>query len=73
MSRYADLSGVKTWYDEHGDGEPLVMLHPGAELAIIPGTSHGLLVEKADRCNNIILDFLLNEPVPTLVPIRRAR
>ena len=46
---------------------------PNAELAIIPGTSHGLLVERAGLCNAVILDFLSNEPIPTLAPIRRAR
>ncbi len=45
---------------------------PNAELAIVPGTSHGVLVEKAALCNAIILDFLSNEPIPTLAPIRRA-
>jgi len=29
MAAYADLPSVKTWYDERGDGEPLVMLHGG--------------------------------------------
>lgn len=43
-----------------------------AELAVIPGTSHGLLVEKPDLCNRIIVDFLTNDPVPTLAPRRRA-
>jgi pimeloyl-ACP methyl ester carboxylesterase len=46
---------------------------PRAELAVIPGTSHGLLVEKAAVCNSLIHDFLWNEPVQTLAPIRRAR
>lgn len=45
---------------------------PNAELAIVPGTSHGLLVEKAALCNSMIVDFLANEPVRTLAPIRRA-
>jgi pimeloyl-ACP methyl ester carboxylesterase len=45
---------------------------PDAELAVVPGTSHGLLVEKPDLCDAMILDFLLNEPVPTFAPIRRA-
>jgi pimeloyl-ACP methyl ester carboxylesterase len=44
---------------------------PAGELAIVPGTSHGLLVEKPDLCHRIILDFLDNDPVPTLAPIRR--
>jgi pimeloyl-ACP methyl ester carboxylesterase len=43
-----------------------------AELAIVPGTSHGLLVEKPELCNRILLDFLAGEPVPTFAPIRRA-
>ncbi len=29
MPDYAMLDGVRTWYDEHGAGEPLVLLHPG--------------------------------------------
>jgi pimeloyl-ACP methyl ester carboxylesterase len=31
---------------------------PDAELAVIPGTSHGLLVEKPDLCNGMVIDFL---------------
>ena len=45
---------------------------PDAELAIVPGTSHGLLVEKPELCNKLIVDFLTTEPVPTFAPIRRA-
>jgi hypothetical protein len=33
-----------------------------ALLAIVPGTGHGLLMEKPDLCNWIIIDFL-TEPV----------
>jgi pimeloyl-ACP methyl ester carboxylesterase len=46
-------------------------LHDG-ELAVIPGTSHGLLVEKPALCNSLIIDFLTTAPVPTMAPIRRA-
>jgi pimeloyl-ACP methyl ester carboxylesterase len=45
---------------------------PTAELAIVPGTSHGLLVEKPDLCNTMILDFFTNDPVSTFARIRRA-
>ena len=45
---------------------------PNSELAIVPGTSHFLLQEKPDACNAIIVDFLANDPVPTVAPIRRA-
>jgi pimeloyl-ACP methyl ester carboxylesterase len=44
-----------------------------SELAIVPGTSHALVVEKPDLCNRIILDFLRQDPVPTFMPIRRAQ
>jgi pimeloyl-ACP methyl ester carboxylesterase len=36
-----------------------------AELAVVPGTSHGLLLEKPALCNRLILDFLTSDPVPT--------
>ena len=45
---------------------------PDGELAVIPGTSHGLLVEKPALCNRIIIDFLTQEPVIMMAPIRRA-
>ncbi len=45
---------------------------PSAELAVIPGTSHMAPVEKPDLVNSLILDFLTNEPVRTLMPMRRA-
>jgi pimeloyl-ACP methyl ester carboxylesterase len=45
---------------------------PEAELAVVPGTSHGLLVEKPDLCNLILAEFLTKDPVPTYAPIRRA-
>ena len=45
---------------------------PNSELAVVPGTSHFLLQEKAALCNAIVLDFLANEPVPTVAPVRRA-
>ncbi|HEX4517977.1 MAG TPA: alpha/beta hydrolase [Gaiellaceae bacterium] len=63
-----------------GDDDEVVLEHgialyralPDAELAVVPGTSHGLLVEKPELCNTMILDFLANDPVPTFAPIRRA-
>jgi pimeloyl-ACP methyl ester carboxylesterase len=45
---------------------------PNAELAVVPGTSHFLTQEKPDLVNAIVLDFLTNEPVPTVAAIRRA-
>lgn len=45
---------------------------PDAELAVVPGTSHGLLVEKPGLCHLIIAEFMTKDPVQTLAPIRRA-
>jgi pimeloyl-ACP methyl ester carboxylesterase len=45
---------------------------PDAELAVVPGTSHGLLVEKPEVCNLLITEFLTKDPVATFAPIRRA-
>lgn len=45
---------------------------PDAELMVVPGTSHGLLVEKPELCNDVLLQFLTEDPVPTRAPIRRA-
>ncbi len=45
---------------------------PDAELAVVPGTSHGLLVEKPALCNLLITEFLARDPVPTFALIRRS-
>jgi hypothetical protein len=45
---------------------------PNAELMIVPGTSHGLLVEKPGLCNEVIVTFLTTDPIPTMAPILRA-
>jgi pimeloyl-ACP methyl ester carboxylesterase len=46
---------------------------PNAELAIVPGTSHFLTQEKPRLVNQLVLDFLANDPVETVAPIRRAQ
>jgi pimeloyl-ACP methyl ester carboxylesterase len=63
-----------------GDDDEVTLEHaiamyrglPDAELAVVPGTSHGLLHEKPALCNTMIVDFLTHDPVPTFAPIRRA-
>ncbi|CAM5694342.1 putative aminoacrylate hydrolase RutD [Streptomyces afghaniensis 772] len=45
---------------------------PGSQLAVVPGTSHALLMEKPGEVNRIILDFLAKEPILTMLPIRRS-
>ncbi len=44
---------------------------PHGELALGPGASHGLLVEKADLCKRMVIDFLDNDAVEMIAPIRR--
>ena len=75
-----DLNGIRArTLVMVGDDDQVALEHaiamyravPDCELAIVPGTSHGLLVEKPGLCDSIILDFLTQEPVPTLAPIRR--
>jgi pimeloyl-ACP methyl ester carboxylesterase len=62
-----------------GDDDEMALSHsaefansiPAGELAVVPGTSHGLLVEKPELCNRILLDFLTTDAVETFAPIRR--
>jgi pimeloyl-ACP methyl ester carboxylesterase len=77
----ADLGGVSSrTLVMVGDDDEVMLEHaiamyraiPDAELAVVPGTSHGLLHEKPALCNELILDFLTTEAVPTLAPVRRA-
>jgi pimeloyl-ACP methyl ester carboxylesterase len=63
-----------------GDDDEVTLEHaiamyrelPDAELMVVPGTSHGLLVEKPSLCNGVILEFLTADPVATMAPIRRS-
>jgi pimeloyl-ACP methyl ester carboxylesterase len=64
-----------------GDDEPVGLDHtvalyealPQGQLAVVPGTSHILTMEKPTLVNRLILDFLAETGPPvTMVPIRRA-
>ncbi len=76
-----DLAGIKCrTLVMLGDDDEVTLEHAialfhglaDAELMVVPGTSHGLLVEKPELCNRVIIDFLTRDPVPTVAPIRRA-
>jgi 3-oxoadipate enol-lactonase len=41
-----------------GDSEELAERIPGAELVVISGAAHGLMVEHASTVNRILLSFL---------------
>ncbi|MEY2451063.1 MAG: hypothetical protein QOD92_637 [Acidimicrobiaceae bacterium] len=46
---------------------------PEAQLAVVPGTSHMLQIEKPALVNQLIIEFLdTDEPPDTLFPMRRA-
>ena len=60
---------VATKVGEMAAKEPYLQ---ASKLAVVPGTSHFLTQEKPALVNAIVLDFLTNEPVPTVAPIRRA-
>ena len=45
---------------------------PNAQLAILPGASHLVPLEKPELVGALIGDFLRNDPAPTMMPIRRA-
>jgi pimeloyl-ACP methyl ester carboxylesterase len=46
MVEYLRLSTVKTWYDEHGSGDPLVLLHGGLVDARSFDPNLGALAER---------------------------
>jgi pimeloyl-ACP methyl ester carboxylesterase len=45
---------------------------PDGQLAIVPGSSHLLLHEKPEFCVNLVVEFLSQHSVATLMPNRRA-
>ena len=74
VSRVKSLTLVMVGDDDEVRLEHAIAMYrglPNAELAIVPGTSHGLLAEKPALCNGLIADFLTTEPIETLAPIRR--
>ncbi|WP_067696374.1 alpha/beta fold hydrolase [Nocardia jejuensis] len=63
-----------------GDDDAVTLEHtialyravPDSELAVVPGTSHLLVMEKPSEVYGLVSDFLSKDPVPTRQPIRRA-
>ena len=41
-----------------GDSEEIAERIPGAELAVIAGAAHGLMVEHASTFNRVVADFV---------------
>ena len=54
MGSYVQLGQVRTWYEEDGDGPPLLLLHPGgadsrAFEVVVPGLAEHFRVFRPDR------------------------
>ena len=45
---------------------------PGSQLAVIPNSSHAVVIEKAHLFNELVLAFLEHEQTPTMMPVRCA-
>jgi pimeloyl-ACP methyl ester carboxylesterase len=45
---------------------------PNGQLAVIPGASHVVPMEKPDLFNHLVLDFLDHPEVETWLPLRRS-
>ena len=78
----AELAGVRPrTLVVSGDDDAVALEHtlalyrgiPDAELAVVPGTSHVLIVDKGALVAQLVLDFLTTDPVPTVAPIRRRK
>ncbi|WP_371606724.1 alpha/beta hydrolase [Streptomyces sp. NBC_01213] len=63
-----------------GDDDMMTLEHttalyravPGAQLAVVPGASHLVPLEKPDLVDRLILDHLAQDGVDTMMPVRRA-
>lgn len=64
-----------------GDDDMMTLEHtvdlyravPDAQLAVVPGASHAVPLEKPELLNTLILDFLTKDAAPTMFPVRRGR
>jgi len=45
---------------------------PNSDLAVVPRASHALPMEKPSLVGQLALDFLVNTPIATMMPARRA-
>jgi hypothetical protein len=58
MANYVELHGIRTWYDEQGTGEPLVLLHPGGvgvdSRAFEPNLGHWRPISTSSCRNGVV-------------------
>lgn len=63
-----------------GDDDMMTLEHttalyravPGAQLAVVPGASHLVPLEKPALVDRLILEHLSQDEVDTMMPVRRA-
>jgi pimeloyl-ACP methyl ester carboxylesterase len=75
LSRIAAPTLVVVGDDDMVSLEHSVSLYraiPESQLAVVPGASHTVLMEKPDLVNRVVLDFLENQPAETMMPFQRA-
>jgi len=74
QGKYAQVNGLSLYYEIHGAGKPLVLLHGGKEdggmsgvsnsqLAVLPGTTHFSILTRVDLLLPIVTPFL-EAPIP---------
>jgi pimeloyl-ACP methyl ester carboxylesterase len=74
--RMPDVGGPITYEIMAGDDDFVAVEHleamrttlPDGQLAIVPGTSHGLPLEKPELVSRLIFDFLSDEQAEKLMP-----
>lgn len=87
MQHHVEIDGVRTWYAERGEGEPVVLLHgaivdPRCFAGNLDALAdsfrlhlperHTVLIEKPHLCTGLVATFRGGPPAPTHMPIRRA-
>ena len=75
MAQYVEINGLRTWYDEYGDGEPLLLLHGGmctneTWAAQVPALSERFRVRGAEVVHGLNLEPGPHEGVRDLVDRR---
>jgi pimeloyl-ACP methyl ester carboxylesterase len=82
LADYVQLDDVRTWADEHGEGAPVALLHPGGadarawapNLDVLAAHFHVFTPERRGhgRTPDVEGPITYNDPVPTIAPVRRA-
>jgi hypothetical protein len=60
VAAFARLGELELYYETQGTGPPLVIIHglPAARLAVVPGTTHVGLCDRAEWVVPMLAEFL---------------